>query len=63
MSRTFDTPPATVSRKQIVVGSNVTVWCRRGSCACCNTCWIVDEGPQKGRCLYGGPFSGYSGIS
>lgn len=29
---------------------------RRCSCAVCNTCWFDVE---YGRCIYGGPFSGY----
>lgn len=34
----------------------------RGKCAVCASCWIIDEGPAKGMCIYGGPYSGYQNI-
>lgn len=30
-----------------------------GRCVNCRACRIIDEGPNKGRCIYGGPFIGY----
>lgn len=30
-----------------------------GKCAVCSKCRIYTEGPMKGHCIYGGPFSGY----
>ena len=28
-------------------------------CPCCHRCHVYVEGPQQGRCIYGGPFKGY----
>lgn len=33
-----------------------TVTLVRASCACCRTCWVFQ---RSGRCIHGGPFSGY----
>ena len=29
------------------------------SCPCCKSCWAYAAGPYEGRCVYGGPFTGY----
>lgn len=31
----------------------------RGKCSVCKQCWIYLGGSIKGKCPYGGPFSGY----
>jgi hypothetical protein len=30
------------------------------SCMCCKRCQRFVTGPEAGRCIYGGPFAGYS---
>ncbi len=30
-----------------------------GKCKVCNKCKIIADGPMKGYCIYGGPFSGF----
>lgn len=31
----------------------------RHTCAVCSGCWIYTDGPQKGRCILAGPYTGY----
>lgn len=34
----------------------------RGKCSSCKQCWVYLGGPLKGKCPYGGPFSGYTAL-
>lgn len=35
----------------------------RGKCSACKQCWIRLSSPNKGKCVYGGPFEGYTKVN
>jgi hypothetical protein len=45
-----------VSEQHCTIPGEVT---KEWKCPCCRKCWLYVRGPRMGRCIVGGPFTGY----